>query len=57
MLAVVEDQVPQVLLFQFSIGDAEKEFGKAYESISEKRFQFSIGDAGSTRPATWPIPR
>jgi len=22
MLAVVEDQVPQVLLFQFSIGDA-----------------------------------
>ena len=23
MLAVVEDQVPQVLLFQFSIGDAD----------------------------------
>lgn len=45
MLAVVEDQVPQVLLFQFSIGDAKR--GQLGRHGELKAFQFSIGDAGT----------
>jgi len=44
MLAVVEDQNPQVLLFQISIGDA-KVVMEAGDGWALRMFQFSIGDA------------
>jgi len=54
MLAVVGDQVPQVLSFQFSIGDAQTQTTQSFspiDFIKEKLFQFSIGDAQRMREA------
>ena len=45
MLAVVEDQVSQVLLFQFFIGDAVVMPGQYVVLEIVREFQFSIGDA------------